>query len=169
MKICFSLMVEELARWKSALSNRTSELREMIKKLLEERSKVREMSLKSYHSLSLVSEHSVKHIETGNLKTTNIVDLSIANQKLSESLERNILKDLPEPKKHKIIEGAALTPAEAHALYMLKNPVIISDRPDICNAVMGAAVATGGGQMFLQHPERHATCCAHCKGEVKDI
>lgn len=162
-------MVEELARWKSALSNRITELRDIVKKLLDERSKVREMSLKTYHSVSLVHEHTKHTTDPVPLKTSNIVDLSIANQKLSELLEKTILKDLPDPRKHKSTEGMPHTPAEAHAFHILKNPVIVSDRPDICNAVMGAAIAIGGGQMFLQHPESHATCCAHCRGEVKDI
>lgn len=163
-------MVEELARWKSALTNRIGELRDILKRLLDERGKVREMSLKSYHGLSLVCEHSIKHpTEPVVLKTTNIVDLSVANQKLSELLEKNILKDLPDPRKHKIVEGNAHTPAESCVLHILKNPVVIADRPDICNAVMGAAVAVGGGQLFLQHPEKKATCCSHCKGEIKQI
>lgn len=163
-------MVEELARWKSALTNRISELRDILKRLLDERSKVREMSLKSYHSLSLVYEHSLKppH-DPVVIKTTNIVDLSMANQKIAESFEKNILKDLPDPRKHRIVEGVSHTPAESSALFILKNPVVVADKPDICNAVMGAAVAVGGGQMFLQHPEKHATCCAHCKGEIKNI
>lgn len=46
----------------------------------------------------------------------------------------------------------------------------LASKPDTaCNAVMGAAFSIGGGQMFLQHPTSHATCCAHCKGEVQDI
>lgn len=41
-------MVEELAKWKAALCQRTTDLQESIKRLLEERSKVRETSLKTY-------------------------------------------------------------------------------------------------------------------------
>lgn len=163
-------MVEELSHWKSALSNRIGELRDILKKLLEDRSKIREMSLKTYHSLYLINDHLPKHPnEPVVLKTTNIVDLSIANQKFSEIVEKNLLKDLPDPRKHHIIEGIAHTPAEFNAMNILKNPVAISDCPDICNAVVGAANAIGGGQMFLQHPEVHATCCAHCKGQVETV
>lgn len=163
-------MVEELSRWKSALSSRTSELRDILKKLLDERLKIREMSLKTYHSLNLLNEHLPKHTnEHVLLKSTNTVDLSIANQKLSEVIEQNLLKELPDPRKHHILEGMGYTHVESIAIHILKNPMVISDRPDICKAVMGAANAIGGGQMFLQHPEMQATCCAHCKGEVENI
>lgn len=53
---------------------------------------------------------------------------------------------------------------------MLKNPITLTSKPDaICNAVMGAAMSLGAGQIYLQHPLSHATCCAHCKGEVQEI
>lgn len=43
-----SLMVEELARWKAALCQRTTDLQEAVKRLLEERSKVRDTALRTY-------------------------------------------------------------------------------------------------------------------------
>lgn len=46
-------MVEELARWKSALSNRINELQETMKLLLEERKKVR---INSAHSISYLTQ-----------------------------------------------------------------------------------------------------------------
>lgn len=51
IRICFqyfSLMVEELAKWKAALCQRTTDLQEAIKRLLEEHSKVRETTLRTY-------------------------------------------------------------------------------------------------------------------------
>ena len=46
-------MVEELAKWKAALSQRTTDLQESIKRLLEERCKVRETNLKTYRYFKL--------------------------------------------------------------------------------------------------------------------
>lgn len=41
-------MVEDLARWKAALCQRTTELQETIKRLLEEHNVIRDTSLKTY-------------------------------------------------------------------------------------------------------------------------
>lgn len=41
-------MVEDLARWKAALCQRTTELQETIKRLLEEHNIIRDTSLKTY-------------------------------------------------------------------------------------------------------------------------
>lgn len=46
-------MVEELARWKAALRQRTTDLQESIKRLLEERKNIRDASLKTYRYLYL--------------------------------------------------------------------------------------------------------------------
>lgn len=60
--------------------------------------------------------------------------------------------------------------SEMVLLQILKSPPSLVSKPDaLCNALMGAAVSLGGGQMFLQHPSMNATCCAHCKGEIQDL
>jgi len=41
-------MVEDLARWKAALCQRTTELQESIKRLLEEHNTIRDTSFKTY-------------------------------------------------------------------------------------------------------------------------
>lgn len=41
-------MVEELAKWKAALCQRTIDLQEVIKRLLEDRNLIRDISLKTY-------------------------------------------------------------------------------------------------------------------------
>ena len=41
-------MVEELAKWKAALCQRTTDLQEAIKRLLEDRNLIRDISLKTY-------------------------------------------------------------------------------------------------------------------------
>lgn len=169
-------MVEELAKWKSALTNKICELKELLKKLLDERTKIREMSLKTYNSLNAINEHHVsKSVNESDsyLKTTNLMELTVANCKMSYSLEKAMLKDLPDPRKHRIFDNCSddtHTAVESAALYAIRQPVVLSERPDmICNAVVGAAIAVGKGQMFLQHPTEHATCCAHCKGDIKEI
>lgn len=47
-KVYYSLMVEDLARWKAALCQRATELQETIKRLLEEHNIIRDTSLKTY-------------------------------------------------------------------------------------------------------------------------
>lgn len=45
-------MVEELAKWKAALCQRTTDLQEAIKRLLEDRNLIRDISLKTYRYAS---------------------------------------------------------------------------------------------------------------------
>lgn len=45
-------MVEELAKWKAALCQRTTDLQEAIKRLLEDRNFIRDISLKTYRYVS---------------------------------------------------------------------------------------------------------------------
>lgn len=45
-------MVEELAKWKAALCQRTTDLQEAIKRLLEDRNLIRDISLKTYRYVS---------------------------------------------------------------------------------------------------------------------
>jgi len=169
-----SLMVEELARWKSALSNRLNELQDNIKNLVEERTKVRNNSLKIHNYLMCISKNlNLPENSSMHLKSTNIIELSAANCALSESLARNLVKD--SNNKYLSYDGNLTnlpkhTTAESDALQILKNPVTLVNKADVlCNALVGAAMSLGGGQMFLQHPSIHATCCAHCKGEIEDI
>lgn len=47
-------MVEELAKWKAALCQRTTDLQEAIKRLLEDRNLIRDVSLKTYRYMLLI-------------------------------------------------------------------------------------------------------------------
>jgi hypothetical protein len=53
--ILCSLMVEELARWKAALSQKATDLQEALKRVLEERGKARESLLNTYRYADRVS------------------------------------------------------------------------------------------------------------------
>lgn len=175
-----SLMVEELARWKSALSNKILELKDTIKKLLDERCKVRQLSLSTHNNLLNLYEFTIYKSDIPDseiiLKKTNILETAKANKCVSELLQNILMKDHPQNKKHYAITNYDESHQDSHthmellALLALRNPVVLSDKPDVVyNAVMGAAMQMGKGQLFLQHTEDHAACCSHCKGEVKNV
>ncbi|KAF5283622.1 hypothetical protein FQA39_LY17271 [Lamprigera yunnana] len=162
-----SLMVEELARWKSALNEKINELRENINLLMDERKHVRNNLIHSHNNL--VTANIVLSNKVPQLRSSNIFELSATNQYLSASIANFYVKG------RSSILGVdealdKYTPGEKEALQNIENPVVMVNKPDLlCNALVGAAISVGGGQMFLQHPSFHATCCAHCKGEVEDI
>ncbi|GJQ77651.1 hypothetical protein Trydic_g12779 [Trypoxylus dichotomus] len=160
-----SLMVEELARWKSVLTNRLNDIQEVLKNLIEERNKARSYSTKCLNNLSQINEKSCKN-ENIPLKSSNILELSMNNFKISEVLTEKLLETEVTNSVEYLAQLPSSTPAESCALQLLKNPVNLSSKPDaICNAVMGAAMSLSAGQIYLQHPLSHAACCAHCKGE----
>nr|CAD7578061.1 unnamed protein product [Timema californicum] len=51
-----SLMVEELARWKAALTQKTTDLQEALKRLLEERRVVRESLLHTHKQVNIANK-----------------------------------------------------------------------------------------------------------------
>ncbi|XP_048504990.1 golgin-45 isoform X2 [Athalia rosae] len=174
-----SLMVEELARWKAALCQRTTDLQETIKRLLEERSKVRETSLRTYRTLSILRENFDPVGTVSNrrheLPSTNIIDLAEGSCQLTEILKVQLLAGMDKinlRKEMNIVGLEMKTIAERNAEQLLMNPnLLLSGRQDAaCSAVMGAAVAVGG-QLFL--PSRSScpniSCCPHCSGEIKQI
>ncbi|KAK5649290.1 hypothetical protein RI129_000319 [Pyrocoelia pectoralis] len=158
-----SLMVEELAHWKTALSDKVNELQENLRNLLYERNRVRKDLLKSSRCLIAATDGN-----NFNLKSTNIIDLAEMNSKLSE----NMLNNRNDNKKETIIDETNLekhTAGEKDALKNLQNPITKVNKPDLlCNALVGAAMSVGGGQMYLQHPTI-CTTCFNCKGEVEDV
>lgn len=84
-------MVEELARWKSALTSRISDLQEIIKSLVDERSKVRNYSLKTLNYLTQTVK-TVSRIDCNiPLKSTNIIELSTVNCSLSENIAHHLI------------------------------------------------------------------------------
>ncbi|KAK9307677.1 hypothetical protein QLX08_002083 [Tetragonisca angustula] len=172
-----SLMVEELAKWKAALCQRTTDLQEAIKRLLEDRNLIRDISLKTYRTLSILRENfdpvgtvSCKRHE---LPSTNIIDLAQGCCQLAEILKVQLLSGLENLNLQKEINVTGLdmkTLAEKTAEQLLMSPkLLMSGRQDVaCSAVMGAAVAIGG-QIFLPRSDSNITCCPHCSGEIKQI
>lgn len=103
-------MVEELANWKKLLNQRTEDLQQAVKLMLEERNRSRDMMLHTYRNLSALHDRWLQDIAIsqytgtkdmfnrpiGNLNlstttphTTNILDLSSMNLKLSENISSN--------------------------------------------------------------------------------
>ncbi|XP_066599247.1 golgin-45 isoform X1 [Prorops nasuta] len=172
-----SLMVEELAKWKAALSQRTTDLKEAIKRLLEERQQIRDTQLKTYRTLSILRENFVpagivcskKH----ELPTTNVIDLAQGCCQVAEILKVQLLSGMSNidlQKDINVTRSEMRTIAENAAEQLLISPnLLMSGRQDAaCSAVMGAAVAIGG-QMFLPRNNYNLTCCPHCSGEIKQI
>lgn len=90
-------MVEELARWKSALTNRTNDLQEVIKRILNDHNKLHNQMLMTFNNLSMVYEKTAN--KKCNLKTGNIMELGSTNLELSEEMTKilavdNLRKDL---------------------------------------------------------------------------
>ncbi|XP_018580172.1 golgin-45 [Anoplophora glabripennis] len=164
-----SLMVEELAKWKSALAIRSNELQEVLKSLLDERKKIQKKNMKTFSNLKVIAEKVTSGSKNVELKYGNIIEVANVNHELTEGVLQALnLGD--EVKKPGISSTSVqVTVAEKTAIKLLQNPVTITNKQDaLCNAVMGAATSLGGRQMFLQHPSLHA-CCSHCKGEVLNI
>lgn len=109
----YSLMVEELAECKNQLNNKTVNLQLGIKQLLDERCRVRDMLLCTYKNLYSLHERWLENIAIseyvgsskvynrpiGNLNfnttvphSTNIIDLSSVNLKLSENISSSVEK-----------------------------------------------------------------------------
>lgn len=174
-----SLMVEELARWKAALSQRTTDLQESMKRLLEERSRVRETSLRTYKTLSVLRENfdpvGALSLRRHELPTTNIIDLTEGCCQVGEILRVQLLSGMDQMVRQKEINITGLemkTIGEKHAEQLLMSPnVMMNGRQDAaCNAVMGKALAVSG-KICLPgvNTEINMTCCHHCSGDVKQV
>lgn len=102
--ICFSLMVEELAKWKSALSNRISDFQEVTKNLLTDFRRIHNTSIKTYKNLRAVLNQVVPNvvISDDNTKQKSVVDVITFNdtlcEKLGEHLKVNEFNEMSEIK-----------------------------------------------------------------------
>lgn len=164
-----SLMVEELARWKAALSQKATDLQEALKRVLEERGKARESLLNTYRNLSVLREnfdHTYSMSHKPDLASTNILDLAAGTMRLSESLQHTLLggSNMHARSEPDFTGLSMSTYAEKTAESLLANPMPLLLSDAACSAVMGAAVAVGG-QMLLR--PTIPVCCGHCSGEIK--
>ncbi|XP_014235177.1 golgin-45 [Trichogramma pretiosum] len=177
-----SLMVEELAKWKAALHQRTSELNGIIGKLLEEHSSVRDTSLKTFRNLSILRENfdPIGAARGPELSSTNVMDLTNKCQQLSESLKTQLLSGMENIILKKEVNTDGLetkTISEKKAEQLLQTPALLmSCYQDVaCSAVMGAATAVGSRKFSnaCNNPEMCSVpgfaCCGQCTGEIKQI
>lgn len=81
-------MVEELAKWKSALAIRTNELQETLKALLDERKRVQKKNVKTYTNLKVIAEKYINDLKNVELKYGNIIEVANVNHELSEGISR---------------------------------------------------------------------------------
>ncbi|CAG9772454.1 unnamed protein product [Ceutorhynchus assimilis] len=161
-----SLMVEELARWKSALTKRTSDLQELLKRILTDHAKLQKQMLTTFSNLNMVYEKTSN--KQFNLKSGDIMELGTANLELSEEVTKILAVNNNEKNLQERTENA-YSATEKLALRILKNPVSLSSSQDVlCSALVGVAHSLTGDQMFTQNPLLHP-CCSHCKGELQDI
>ncbi|KAL1508894.1 hypothetical protein ABEB36_003714 [Hypothenemus hampei] len=161
-----SLMVEELARWKSALTKRTNDLQDVIKKMLSDQYKMQKQMLKTYSNLNLILEKSLNKKQT--LQFGDIAELSSVNLELSEKI-LSIYGINNEEKDVNQNYVNAYSPTEQYALKVLKNPLSLTSTQDLlCNALVGAAHSLTHDQKFVQNPSLHP-CCTHCSGRAQDI
>ncbi|KAF7266407.1 hypothetical protein GWI33_020238 [Rhynchophorus ferrugineus] len=157
-----SLMVEELARWKSALTNRANCFQEVLKQMLNEHQHIQKFMLKTFNNLNNISE---KQNETNILlKKGDVLELSVVNNNLSSQLASSY-GALPtsEPEKYN-----ALSPVGEVALKVLKSTISLSSQDNLCSALVDAAHTMTLAPNYAQSASLHP-CCSHCKGEMQNI
>lgn len=94
-------MVEELARWKSALTNRANELQDVVKCLLEEHNRVYTASAKTWQNLNKIAQHTCNS-STKVPNLGNLIEISENSCALSSRIKQHFniadnLSDLNPP------------------------------------------------------------------------
>ncbi|XP_071451259.1 golgin-45 isoform X1 [Hetaerina americana] len=189
-----SIMVEELARWKAAFSQRASDLQEALNRLLEERASIKEGLFKTYRTLLVLREnldpawagiegtgcsrgHAEKYGHTGRSGCSlNLQELSVVLSRIGNGLTERLLgSSAPDTKKFgtkdTVGEVEALTPAELAAKKLASNSLLFSSCiPDAaCSAVVsGASIALSRG-IPLPPDTTPMHCCPHCSGHLETL
>ncbi|XP_049870754.1 golgin-45 [Pectinophora gossypiella] len=173
-----SLMVEELADCKKQLNEKTENLQQAIRQLLDERCRSRDMMLCTYKNLYSLHEKWLENITIsqytgnnmynrpiGNLNfsatmphSTNILDMSSVNLKLSENISNSVekqdishLNSLP-----------TLTDGEVHAENVMAMPLEVKRvNEEPVNALVHHAYSNSGNS------PRPVASCVHCNGKVQ--
>lgn len=114
--IFYSLMVEELAKWKSALAIRTNELQEVLKTFLDERKRVQKKNAKTYTNLKVISEKLKNDLKNVELKYGNVIEVANVNQELSEEILRALNLEEESKKSSVNLIPAQVTVAEKTAI-----------------------------------------------------
>lgn len=129
-----SLMVEELARWKASLTEKSDLCHGVIKSFLNMTSKLREMQLEILQNLIFLSNR-----KNANLKSANILDLTSESLNIitQMALEHSSL-GIPEIKRFDNLE--TLTDTEKRALEQLqKSCENLISTDDALKAIVGQA------------------------------
>lgn len=88
----FSLMVEELARWKASLISKNKRLLEANKHMLQTTATVRELQLETWMNLKFLCGQ-----RDANLKSTNVLDLTAECLNISQQLVLHSGIGMPAP------------------------------------------------------------------------
>lgn len=154
-----SLMVEELARWKSALSQRILEFQEACKGLLEDSDTVYKNQQQTFLELRKIGSK-IKLEDSCPLPSGNNLSFS----KYDRQLASEIAKKLEANEGDSLSVQKVATNAERTAIKLLQNPVsLVNKQEAVCNALLGAATSMCSQQRFA------SGCCSHCKGEMQNI
>ncbi|XP_059053561.1 golgin-45 [Achroia grisella] len=174
-----SLMVEELAQCKKLLSDKSDNLQQVIKQLLDERCRSRDMMLCTYKNLYSLHEKQLENItiseymgnssaytrpignwnfNTTTPHSTNIIDLASINLKLSENISISIdkqdishLDNLP-----------SMTDGEKHAENVMAMPLEVRKVNEVpVNALVNLAYSNS------ENTARAVASCVHCNGKVQ--
>lgn len=168
-----SLMVEELAKWKSALTVRIKELQSLMSGLLEDRCQAKRSLIRTCYNLHEVTKHFDSNANIlKSIKTVDINHLSDINFEMSQVVFDKFFKYNEEEFGrfyNKIMEMSEKTKHEEKARQILQDPITISmNHEALCKAVLGEAGTAANDQPF-QNYQPHSTCCSHCTGEFKEI
>lgn len=109
-------MVEELARWKSALTNRINDSQSNIKQLLDERKKVRQNLLSAMLNLKKGDAHA-----DASLKATDILHLSDLINTTCKSIFEDTSISFSGEHSEKLKSLPSHTPAEMKAIKVCSN------------------------------------------------
>ncbi|XP_026744372.1 golgin-45 [Trichoplusia ni] len=174
-----SLMVEELAQCKKLFNEKTDNLQQAIKQLLDERCRARDMMLCTYKNLYSLHEKWLENIAiseyVGNSKiynrpignlhfnataphSTNIIDMASVNLKLSENISSSVekqdishLNSLP-----------TITEGEKNAENIMAMPLEVKKvNEEPVNALVHHAYSNSGNTV------RPIASCVHCHGKVQ--
>ncbi|XP_044761900.1 golgin-45 [Coccinella septempunctata] len=168
-----SLMVEELAKWKSALTIRIKELQSLMNSFLEDRRQTNRSLIKTCYNLNEVTKHlDINPNRLKSLKSADVIHLSHVNLEMSQVLFHKFCKYSEEEFGKYYNEMMAVpqtTKNEDHARKVLQDPITISmNHEELCKAVLGEAGTAANDQPF-QNYQPHSSCCSHCTGEFKEI
>ncbi|CAB3250593.1 unnamed protein product [Arctia plantaginis] len=174
-----SLMVEELAQCKKLLTEKTENLQQAIKQLLDEKCRARDMMLCTYKNLYSLHEKWLENITIseytgtnkmfnrpiGNLNfnatiphSTNILDLSSVNLKLSENISSSVAKqDISH-----LNTLPSVTDGEKNAENIMAMPLQVRQVNEApVNALVHHAYSNSGNTI------RPVASCVHCHGKVQ--